>query len=1244
MDETTANLIRELTKKVDELLIERANARDPEEDQHITARIPITDLNVYPELIEALPSIEEDFFRTPMTEEEKKEAIFTCPRTSAMNYQPPPLNDSASSAVKKADSILYGIQVALAQATRPIDYYVHRRIQEDPKPTEDDPHIALATTMRILLSDIAATVTQDRLDNLHKGMELPGKPHQLVESDTKPLMNPENTPALSWAPAVCHPNGYQQQHCNGAESPSCTGYYSDQHAQQPPATRKFSRKGPRPGKGVTIETRQDPPVGGRLAMFRTAWSKLTDSRWVQGIVSKGFQIPFKNPETPEPCPLARKTKSLHGAEISTPASKFPRTLADFTDGPFRSAADFPPTQIQAEIEPGSQQGIDRRSSYAAGKESHRGNSAADIRILQSAIYNPKEDWRPSTGARPKEAQPTRGRAEFQDGDPIFHLQNDQTERLLDFSGPPGRIHAYTDLQGMQKVSSFSLERKGIPISSATVWTIAESSDIHQGASTSTSMGQIKRNSNLGIPRRLVNHGGVQGDVYDQYTISLLQTLGAWVQDQRREIINNAISIHYSPRNGNQHQVHVTQGPSNQDTRPQTRSQQAIEGWPNDVEMFSELHRESPINVSSTSSGPTYATPTIGTEEQLIVNGENMDVDSNLDGSSYPKPTVLEEPTKVMERAIVLARDTRDGDLYRLQRLSLRDSYRLPFILRTVDKVGGKDAYQCQGAADSVIRTEAQTSEGSFGVNILGQHNDISICEEVRGHNLSRPAENSREYLELLHENEHETASDIRPIGSESCGRTEQIDCPNRMVPVNGNLQDAGIEIRTSRRGSVCLSPEQEGGPVLQLVCGQQSARPELTSLQMVGMEQPLLLPPVELDCTDSPEGATGTSNDDHSDSDVEVGNVVSRPDVPISVTAVATTSHNSDSGPKKRKVSALGKQALALDGMEDQRRFLETQGLGNYAIDCILSNERRIRRRSRYSSIQQRFLDWRISNGITTEISTSQIINYLAEIYTVDKLKVSSIKAYKSAILRLAKNPEELSADPVLSEFTKTLDESSIRSFVRPNIDISPILELFRTWGPTDGLTDKQLTSKLSWLLSVTGFLRASDIHRIDDGRTRIEKKVLKLIIVAPKEKRGGRPVEKPCQINSHIDPILCPVIAYKIYKERIAREPCPSPHEYNNGWIINRLFRFINDYARPLSVDSISRYIHQISNLISRDPGTPRPKGRAIGATLAANAGVSSDDIVSHAFWSNYTIFDTYYRLTRNNSNNLTESILNLE
>ncbi|OMJ26867.1 hypothetical protein AYI69_g3720 [Smittium culicis] len=55
--------------------------RNPEpEDPYVTTKMPLTDLDVYSELIEALPSIEEEFFRTPLTEEERKEAIHSCPR------------------------------------------------------------------------------------------------------------------------------------------------------------------------------------------------------------------------------------------------------------------------------------------------------------------------------------------------------------------------------------------------------------------------------------------------------------------------------------------------------------------------------------------------------------------------------------------------------------------------------------------------------------------------------------------------------------------------------------------------------------------------------------------------------------------------------------------------------------------------------------------------------------------------------------------------------------------------------------------------------------------------------------------------------------------------------------------------------------------------------------------------------------------------------------------------------------
>ncbi|OMJ14428.1 hypothetical protein AYI70_g7876 [Smittium culicis] len=152
---------KELTENVIKLLNEQERNLEPE-DPYVTTRIPLTDLAVYSELIEALPSIEEDFFDTSLTEKECKETIHLCPRIISMNYHPPPMNESVSSAVKKADACLHGIQISLAQATRPIDHYVHRIIQENSQANSKDPHILFFNTMRVLLADIAETVTQDR--------------------------------------------------------------------------------------------------------------------------------------------------------------------------------------------------------------------------------------------------------------------------------------------------------------------------------------------------------------------------------------------------------------------------------------------------------------------------------------------------------------------------------------------------------------------------------------------------------------------------------------------------------------------------------------------------------------------------------------------------------------------------------------------------------------------------------------------------------------------------------------------------------------------------------------------------------------------------------------------------------------------------------------------------------------------------------------------------------------------------
>ncbi|PVU98043.1 hypothetical protein BB561_000168, partial [Smittium simulii] len=161
--------------------------------------------------------------------------------------------------------------------------------------------------------------------------------------------------------------------------------------------------------------------------------------------------------------------------------------------------------------------------------------------------------------------------------------------------------------------------------------------------------------------------------------------------------------------------------------------------------------------------------------------------------------------------------------------------------------------------------------------------------------------------------------------------------------------------------------------------------------------------------------------------------------------------------------------------------------------------------------------------------------------------------------------------------------------------------------GPTNLLSLKDLTEKPCWLLAVCGFMRASNMHRIDVVKTTLSDTSVCFVIVAPKEKQQGRPIERPYKIRAHKNKLMCPVDAYRIYKQKVANVPCTGFYVSNNNININHLFEYIIDSSKSLSVDIISRNIKSITKLIVTN-GKQIPKARVIGATLAANICIPSD------------------------------------
>ncbi|PVU95516.1 hypothetical protein BB561_001779 [Smittium simulii] len=100
-------------------------------------------------------SYESDFFRSPIFKEERKENIYECPKFLGMKYTPPPHNKAATPAICKNNLALYRIQMTVANITRPIDDYVHKKLKDPASRIKGN-------------NDL-------KINNLHKSMEIPGR-------------------------------------------------------------------------------------------------------------------------------------------------------------------------------------------------------------------------------------------------------------------------------------------------------------------------------------------------------------------------------------------------------------------------------------------------------------------------------------------------------------------------------------------------------------------------------------------------------------------------------------------------------------------------------------------------------------------------------------------------------------------------------------------------------------------------------------------------------------------------------------------------------------------------------------------------------------------------------------------------------------------------------------------------------------------------------------------------------------
>jgi hypothetical protein len=138
--------------------------------------------------------------------------------------------------------------------------------------------------------------------------------------------------------------------------------------------------------------------------------------------------------------------------------------------------------------------------------------------------------------------------------------------------------------------------------------------------------------------------------------------------------------------------------------------------------------------------------------------------------------------------------------------------------------------------------------------------------------------------------------------------------------------------------------------------------------------------------------------------------------------------------------------------------------------------------------------------------SAMDLMNFLDFGLEVNKWKLSTVKAYKSAILQLfpIKLQLEIKDNELFKDFSKVMGAGTFKRLHNATVDLTPVLSRLQALGSNHSMDIVDLTTKTCFLLTTCGLLRPDDLMCTDVSQCEIIEEDLHLAVVFPKERRGG--------------------------------------------------------------------------------------------------------------------------------------------
>lgn len=772
-----------------------------------------------------------------------------------------------------------------------------------------------------------------------------------------------------------------------------------------------------------------------------------------------------------------------------------------------------------------------------------------------------------------------------------------------------------------------MEAESLPVQGSPLWPQPLASHLYQGVEATAEVGSQERYSHNGLSRRSSNHGHYVSTIATIHQHGMSQNDRVGMVDQLREIFTNTCSSDLAFRNEYQHHGHGDFSSGQEDPKYSQVGSPAHVSTRDTLVQVSTVYRNRSGHISGEPAGTVSDKAPPQPAQSDTAQALNSCDPGHANGTA-----LVGHSTDQVEWATPTATTADSSNLYRCVRHRIRPGLEQQSHCRQVDSSRTPSPHQCEGATGNREDLRPHLNSSSIPSTALhGQHQRHCQRTEIRRDEVRSTQRRSHEDLETLLQTLDTTLNPIRPVETESSRRSiESNRFTNRMAISSGTLPTTGQDLGTAFSGSFCLSSE----PPSPLLCDVElpSGCLDYQCIESgLGNNQGQIVsqPTVESPNSDCDEIETDEEICNTAHTELALGALVPYVAPADSQSSLGTTRTEA---PRRKRTRPSDEESVLVTASLEHTPPLAKRV--SYSRSKLISQR------------QEKFVEWLYDRGEEdTPIKMPLILSYIQERSAQLNWSFNTCCQYIGHISLMypVEIRQQLKAHHEFLTYVKNGKSTNVRPFKHFNYNIQLALQHLLDLGPNLTLSIKDLTAKLAWLISMAGFLRPSDLARIDiDKTTFTAGDILHLVVVGPKEKRRGQPIWRSVAIHPHDNPLLCPVEIYKDYCKRVASSPCVTPHPYLENTTTNALVRSTISFSMALSPERISKYVQSVMEHVERIPSTaPVPKARALGATLAALNGLSVDQIVAHGNWSSRSIFEDFYRISVANNTNFTSSTL---